>query len=328
MDCTKRHQDTVAIVTGGAQGVGHAIASRLADEGCTKLMLTGRSVEKGKSAVAAFKDRGVDAKFVSLDLQDPAGCLALVEETVSQLGDATALVNAAALGARGAITVPVTNLVLDPSERTSPYRPHPGRQNLAPGLVLLAMAGDVAGLSPAVSAYLLLAAGAAFMDRVAEAFIGRAALRAEILMLAGSSLLAGVGLMMVGAARLDAPWSEVSGLHVALMGGLGLGVMAVFCIAGLLHSGRSLSVPGLARLGAVIMVLSVALRVLPDLGVDLPGPLHSVAALTWGAGLLLWLWAYWPFLSVVEAGTGSVSDASFRPTEQGTLPGVSDKAAE
>ncbi len=201
------------------------------------------------------------------------------------------------------ITVPVTNRVLDPTEATSPFRPHPGRQNLAPGLVLLAMAGDVAGLSPAVSAYLLLAAGAAFMDRVAEAFIGRDAARSEILMLAGSSLLAGVGLLMAGAARLDAPWSEVTGLHVAFMGGLGLAVLAVFCIAGLIHSGHSLGTPMRARLGALVLVASVVLRVLPDLGIDLPGPLHGLAALSWAAGYLLWLWAFWPMLSVVKRAT-------------------------
>lgn len=99
-----RHSETIAIVTGGAQGVGQAIASRLADEGCTRLMLTGRSDAKGAKAVAAFAARGVDAAFVPLDLQDPAGCLALVERTVARFGDATALVNAAALGARGSIT--------------------------------------------------------------------------------------------------------------------------------------------------------------------------------------------------------------------------------
>ncbi|MCI2395960.1 NnrS family protein [Aliiroseovarius sediminis] len=229
------------------------------------------------------------------------------------------LVGVAFLGLLGLalsrITVPVTNQILDPSERTSPFRPHAGRRNLAPGLVLVAMAGDVAGLSPAVSAYLFLAAGAAFMDRVAEAFIGRAAMRAEILMLAGSSLLAGVGLLMVGAARLDAPWSEVTGLHVALMGGLGLGVLAVFCIAGLLHSGRSLGVPGVARLGAIILVAAVALRVQPDLGLDLPGPLHALASLAWGIGFLMWLWDFWPFLSVVDMDTVSVPDGNLSQTE-------------
>lgn len=75
------------------------------------------------------------------------------------------------------ITVPVTNLILDPSEETAPFRPHPGRMNLAPGLVLVAIAGEVAGLSPAVSGFLIAAAGAAFRDRMGEPFIGRAALR-------------------------------------------------------------------------------------------------------------------------------------------------------
>lgn len=60
----------------------------------------------------------------------------------------------------------VTNLILDPTETISPFRPHPGRLNLAPGLVALAIAGDLAGLSPAAGGYLPIAAGAAFMDRV------------------------------------------------------------------------------------------------------------------------------------------------------------------
>jgi uncharacterized protein involved in response to NO len=117
------------------------------------------------------------------------------------------------------ITVPVTNLVLDPSEATSPFRPHPGRLNLAPGLVLVALAADVGGLSPMVCAFLLFGAGAAFMDRVGEVFIGREAFRAEVLMRAGASALASGGLMLTGAARMSAPWDPVSGLHVALMGG-------------------------------------------------------------------------------------------------------------
>ncbi|WP_138468427.1 SDR family oxidoreductase [Poseidonocella sp. HB161398] len=99
-----RHSETIAIVTGGAQGVGNAIAARLAEEGCTRLMLTGRSEAKGAKAVAALAEKGVDARFTALDLQDPAGCLALVEATVGAFGDLTALVNAAALGARGSIT--------------------------------------------------------------------------------------------------------------------------------------------------------------------------------------------------------------------------------
>ncbi|MCB1364298.1 MAG: NnrS family protein [Rhodobacteraceae bacterium] len=195
------------------------------------------------------------------------------------------------------ITVPVSNLVLDPTGASSPFRPHPGRLNLAPGLVLVAMAGQVAGLSSAVSGYLLLAAGAAFMDRVAEAFIGRVALRAEILMLAGAAALAGTGLMMTGAAGLGAPWGAVTGLHVAFMGGLGLGVYAVFCIAGLMHTNRALGLSRPVRLGALALAASVALRVAPDLGLDIPGPLYAGASLAWAAAHLAWLCVFWKYVT-------------------------------
>lgn len=197
------------------------------------------------------------------------------------------------------ITVPVTNLVLNPSEATSPFRRHPGRLNLAPGLVAVAIAGELSGLSSPVTGFLMIAAGAAFLDRVAEAFIGREVLRSEILALAATSTLAGLGLLMIGAARLGAPMPEIAGLHVALMGGLGLGVLAVFSIAGLLHTGQALRFARRARLALVCVAAAVALRVLPDLGLMpvLPGPQHGLAALLWALGFLIWLQAYWPLLS-------------------------------
>ncbi|MDQ2104329.1 NnrS family protein [Azospirillum isscasi] len=197
------------------------------------------------------------------------------------------------------ITVPVTNLILDPGQTRSPYRPHPGRLNLAPGLVAVALAGEIAGLSPAVSAYLFIAAGAAFLDRVAESFIGRAVFRTEILALAGSSLLAGAGMLLAGASRLGAPFPETPALHLALMGGLGLGVLAVLAMAGLFHTGRTFPLPAAARPAFPLLVGAVALRVLPELGAmpPPPGPPHALAALLWAAAFLLWLKVYWPFLS-------------------------------
>ena len=226
---------------------------------------------------------------------------------IALAGQAVHLIGFAYLGLLGValarITVPVTNLILDPTEETSPFRPHPGRLHLAPGLVLVAIVGEVASLSPAVSAFLLIAAGAAFMDRVGEAFIGREAARTEILLLAGASRASGMGLMMAGAARLGAPWGEVTGLHVAFMGGLGLGVYAVFCIAGLLHSGRSLGLSRPVRLGALALVGSTALRIAPDLGFALPGPAHGLASFMWAAGFLIWLWSFWPALSRMPGQT-------------------------
>lgn len=194
------------------------------------------------------------------------------------------------------ITVPVTNLVLDPGEETSPFRPHPGRRHLASGLVAIAIAGELAGLSPAVSGFLMIAAGAAFMDRVGEAFIGREALRAEILILAVASAFAGAGLILVGAARLGAPFGEAAGLHMAFMGGLGIGVLAVYSIAGLLHTGRKLVFPRGAKVAFACAVAATLLRVLPDLGLVAhpPGPPYAAASLLWAVAFLVWLGSYWP----------------------------------
>ena len=102
-DCLNRHTETAAIVTGGAQGVGYAIARQLAQEGCTRLYLAGRDVAKGERAVAELKELGAVARFVALDLQDVDACLGMVDAAVAELGNVNALVNAAALGARGTL---------------------------------------------------------------------------------------------------------------------------------------------------------------------------------------------------------------------------------
>lgn len=201
--------------------------------------------------------------------------------------------------ALGRIGVPVNNLILDPSEQTAPFRPHPGRINLASGLVAVAIVGELAGFSEAVRGFLWVAAGAGFLDRVAESFIGRAFFRVEILGLAASAALSGAGLLLYGAALLGAPFGTVPGLHLALMGGLGLGVMQVFAVAGLFHAGRSLPFPPGTALALLALVVSVLLRVAPDLGlIEHPfGVPYLLASMLWGAGLILWLWLYWPILT-------------------------------
>lgn len=204
------------------------------------------------------------------------------------------------------ITVPVSNVVLDPSETTSPFRPHPGRLNLAPGLVALALAGELADLSPAVTGFLWIAAGAGFMDRVAEGFIGREVFRAEILALAGAAGLAGLGLLGFGAARLGAPWAETAPLHLALMGGLGLGVLAVLAIAGRFHTGQGLGLNRATRAAFALAALAAALRALPEMGLIPwpPGPAHLLASLAWAAAFLLWLADYWPALNAPHPDRG------------------------
>lgn len=98
-----RNSETRAIVTGGAQGIGFAVAEALADEGCRALALIGRSQEKGDKAVAHFKTLGVDAIFISADVSKVADCKRAVETAVAHFGTINALVNAAATSARGSL---------------------------------------------------------------------------------------------------------------------------------------------------------------------------------------------------------------------------------
>lgn len=202
------------------------------------------------------------------------------------------------------VTPPITNQILDPTEATTPFRPHPGRMSLAPGLVALLVGGEAAGLSSTVTAYLAIAAGAAFLDRVAESFVGRESFRAEIAVLGASSALAGAGLLMIGASRLGAPLAETAGLHLSLMGGLGLGVMAVFGLAGLLHTGQPLRLDVPTRMALLLLILSVAVRVAPDLGVSVPGPAHGIASMLWALAFALWLRSYWPLFANPQTASG------------------------
>lgn len=196
------------------------------------------------------------------------------------------------------ITVSINNRLLDPSRETSPYRPHPGRINLASGLVAIAVLGEWFGLSAAASGYLLLAAGAGFMDRAGENFIGRHSLRWEALGLIGASLLSGGGLILLGLSRLGWPVAPAAGLHLAFMGGLGMGILAVFSIAGRLHTGQTLEFSRATRIAFVLLTLAVALRVLPLLGFPSPpGPHLALVALLWAGAFLIWLGAYWPLLA-------------------------------
>ena len=196
------------------------------------------------------------------------------------------------------ITVPVTNLILDPTEKTSPYRPHPGRVHLSAGLTMLVIVAEAATLSDAVRGYLMLAAGAAFLDRVAEGFVGREGFSFELGGLWLSSALAGTGLLICGLSLIGLPLPWLGGLHLALMGGLGLGVLQVLSIAGLLHTGQPLRFSKTTRIAIQLLVLSVLLRILPEFAssLSLPFGAYGLTSALFSLSFLLWAKAYIPLL--------------------------------
>ena len=97
------HSETVAVIAGGTQGLGLAIAGRLIDAGCTRLVISGRRVTEGEAAAVALRERGVDARFIPADMGLIEDAIALIDRAANRFGRVTALVNAAATTERGSI---------------------------------------------------------------------------------------------------------------------------------------------------------------------------------------------------------------------------------
>ncbi len=90
------HSKTRALVIGGTQGLGEAIAARLIAEGCRGIVVAGRDQTKGAAAAERLA-----ATFMAVDLADSAATVRLVEAAADRLGGLDALVIAGASTERG-----------------------------------------------------------------------------------------------------------------------------------------------------------------------------------------------------------------------------------
>lgn len=86
-----RFKGKVALVTGGTNGIGHAIALELLREGAT-VAVTGLPADADEGR-RAFTAAGFSPLIIAGDLADAAFCRKLVGEVVSQLGRIDCLVN-------------------------------------------------------------------------------------------------------------------------------------------------------------------------------------------------------------------------------------------
>jgi NAD(P)-dependent dehydrogenase (short-subunit alcohol dehydrogenase family) len=97
------HRETVAVIAGGTQGLGQAIAERLVAEGCTRLAIAGRRLAEGEKAAEHLRDLGAEVAFVPTNMERVEDAIALVDRAAERFGRVNALVNAAATTERGSI---------------------------------------------------------------------------------------------------------------------------------------------------------------------------------------------------------------------------------
>lgn len=99
-----RMDGKICIVVGATQGLGAAIARRLAAAGAAGMVITGRNAKNGTAVAKGLTDNyGVKAQFVRADLSEVEDCFAVVTECEKQFGRVDVLVIAGASTERGTI---------------------------------------------------------------------------------------------------------------------------------------------------------------------------------------------------------------------------------
>lgn len=109
----QRFVGTVAVVTGGASGIGQATAFRLAAEGAT-LVVADIDHEGGAASVAAINRAGGAAVFAPTDVAEPAELEHLLDIALRQPGDLRVWVN----GAFASTFKPIDQQTLDEFDAT------------------------------------------------------------------------------------------------------------------------------------------------------------------------------------------------------------------
>ena len=115
--------DKVAIVTGGASGIGQMIATVLAENGAT-VAIADLLEDVGKDTAQELEKQGFTAGAFPVDVSDPGQVERLVQRVVETYGAVDILVNNAGIGQRQAILDQIVHL---PVHLSADYRLSVGR---------------------------------------------------------------------------------------------------------------------------------------------------------------------------------------------------------
>jgi NAD(P)-dependent dehydrogenase (short-subunit alcohol dehydrogenase family) len=93
----------VIVVTGATQGLGEAVAQLAARRGAAGIAVVGRDAARGDRAVAALRDIGTDALFVSVELGEADAAERVMAAVDDRFGVVHGVVNAAAETSRAGV---------------------------------------------------------------------------------------------------------------------------------------------------------------------------------------------------------------------------------
>ena len=93
-------ENKVALITGGAKGMGKAMALKFAGEGCD-VVVNAMHIEGAQQVAGEVKRRGREAIAIQADISDSTGVENMVAQTVEKFGKIDILVNNAGAAAGG-----------------------------------------------------------------------------------------------------------------------------------------------------------------------------------------------------------------------------------
>ena len=93
----------VALITGGSQGLGYAVAERLVTEGAAGLLIVGRDRAKGEAAATSLRTADCRAEFVAADFAEADACEGVIAALDETFGTCHSFVNCAAITDRGSV---------------------------------------------------------------------------------------------------------------------------------------------------------------------------------------------------------------------------------
>lgn len=99
----RRFEGKIALVTGGAAGMGRATAHRLVDEGLEKVVIVDRDGEGAAREIEKVKAAGGDGFYIECDLAEIDAIKQMGQEVARRIDRLHVLVNAAGIGAGGGL---------------------------------------------------------------------------------------------------------------------------------------------------------------------------------------------------------------------------------
>ncbi|MFC2039004.1 SDR family NAD(P)-dependent oxidoreductase [Chloroflexota bacterium] len=89
----------VAVITGGARGMGKAIALRFAEEGCDSVIADVLDAD-GAETISEISKKGREALFVHCDVSDSSQVKSMIAQAIERFGKVDILANCAGIGTK------------------------------------------------------------------------------------------------------------------------------------------------------------------------------------------------------------------------------------